>query len=164
MFLPTHSKIKLLILCLGSLVFLIGGLRAGKSAGKREQRLSVLTGLAGLLYVGLELCWYFYVGFLQSRTITLAYYFAWRLCGGVVAGLFLHVILKSAKVLLAASAVLLVVFNVFVIARHLVWATSLVGMGNGLFGGMLIVSLVLLCFDRLNKQNQGGKTESTMPG
>jgi len=66
-------------------LLLIGGLKAGHSGGNLQRRLLVPTGLAGLLYVVLELCWYFYVAFLQSREIALAYYFGWRLWGVVVA-------------------------------------------------------------------------------
>jgi hypothetical protein len=69
--------------------------------------------------VVLELCCYFYIAFLQSREIALAYYFGFRLWAGMVAGMFLYVVFRNAKVFLAASAVLLVAFNVFVIARHL---------------------------------------------
>jgi|SRR5580704_2634294 hypothetical protein len=157
MLLPTHSKITLSIICLGSLFFLVGGLR--RSARNRESQLSVLAGLAGLLYMGLDVCWYFYIRFLQSHTIALAYYFAMHLWGGIAVGMFLYIVHKSAKTLLAVSAVLLALFNVFVVARNLAWATSFVSTGDGLFGGMLIASLVFW-FDRPKKQS---KSESTMP-
>jgi hypothetical protein len=155
MFLPTSSKIKLFALCLGSLLFLIGGLKGGNSAGNRERRLLTLTGLAALFYVGLELCWYFYIRFLQSRETALAYYFSWRLWGGIVTAMFLYVIYRHAKVLLTISAVLLVAFNVFVIARHLARSTGLIGIGDGLFGGMFIASLVLLWFDQQDRHVDG---------
>jgi hypothetical protein len=57
-FLPASSKIKLLALCFGSLLVLGGGLKAGHIGGNLQRRLLVPTGLAGLLYVLLELCWY----------------------------------------------------------------------------------------------------------
>ena len=91
--------------------------------------------------------------------IALAYYFAMHLWGGIAVGMFVYVVHKSAKALLTVSAVLFVVFNVFVMARHLASATSFVGTGNGLFGGMLIASLVFW-FERPKQQNNG---ESTMP-
>jgi hypothetical protein len=159
-FLPASSKTKLLTLCFGSLLFLVGGLRAGHSGGNLQRRLLVPTGLAGLLYVLLELCWYFYIAFLQSRGIVLAYYFGFRFWGGIVAGMFLYVIFRNAKVFLAASALLLVAFNVFVIARHLGGAMGLVGHADGLFGGMFIASLVLLRLDQ--RQDQQLNTESVM--
>lgn len=159
-FLPASSKIKLLALCVGSLLFLIGGLKAGHSGGNLQRRLLVPTGLAGLLYVVLELCWYLYIAFLQSREIALAYYFGFRLWGGIVVGMFLYVIFRNAKVFLAASAVLFVAFNVFVIARHLGGAKVLVGHADGLFGGTFIASLVLLRLDQ--QQDQHLKTESAM--
>jgi hypothetical protein len=158
--LPTSSKIKLLALCFGSLLFLIRGLKAGRSSRNLQRRLLVPTGLAGLLYAVLELCWYFYIAFLQSREIALGYYFGFRLWGGMVVGMFLYVIFRNAKVFLAASAVLLVAFNVFVIARHLGGAMVLVGHADGLFGGMFIASLVLLRLDQ--RQDQHLNDESAM--
>jgi hypothetical protein len=158
--LPTSSKIKLLALCFLSLLFLIDGLKAGHSGGNRQRRFLVPTGLAGLLYVVLELCWYFYIAFLQSREIALAYYFGFRLWGGIVAGMFLYVVFRNPKVFLASSAVLLVVFNVFVIARHLGGAMGLVAHADGLFGGMFIASLVLLRLDQ--RQDQHLNAESPM--
>jgi hypothetical protein len=158
--LPASSKIKLLALCFGSILFLIDGLKAGHSGGNLQRRLLIPTGLAGLLYAVLELCWYFYFAFLQSREIALAYYFGFRLWGGIVAGMFLYVIFRNAKVFLAASAVLLVAFNVFVIARHLGGAMGLLGHAEGLFGGMFIASLVLLRLDQ--RQDQHPNAESAM--
>ena len=97
-FLPASSKIRLLALCFGSLLFLVGGLKAGHIGGNLQRRLLVPTGLAGLLYVLLELCWYLYIAFLQSRGIALTYYFGFRFWGGIVAGMFLYVIFRNAKV------------------------------------------------------------------
>jgi hypothetical protein len=159
-FLPASSKIKLLALCFGSLLFLVDGLKAGRSGGSLQRRLLVATGLAGLLYVVLELCWYFYIAFLHSRGIALAYYFGFRLWGGIVAGMFLYVVFRNAKVFLAASAVLLVAFNVLVIARHLGGAMGLVSHADGLFGGMFVASLVLLWLDQ--RQDQHLNAESAM--
>ena len=159
-FLPASSKSKLLALCFGSLLFLVGGLKAGHSGGNLQRRLLVPTGLAGLLYVLLELCWYFYIAFLQSRGIALAYYFGFRFWGGIVAAMFLYVIFRNAKVFLAASTVLLVAFNVFVIARHLGGAMGLVGHAFGLLGDMFIASIVLLRLDQ--RQDQHLNAESAM--
>ena len=159
-FLPASSKIKLLALCFGSLLFLVGGLKAGHSGGNLQRRLLVPTGLAGLLYVLLELCWYFYIAFLQSHGIALVYYLGFRFWGGIVAGMFLYVIFRNAKVFLVASAVLFVAFNVFAIARHLGGSMDLVGHADGLFGGMFFASLVLLRLDQ--RQDQHLNVESAM--
>jgi peptidoglycan/LPS O-acetylase OafA/YrhL len=162
MLLPTFIKITLSVVGLGSLLFLVGALKAGKSTGKRERRLMALTGLAGLLYIGLDLYWYFYAALLQSRAIAVAYYFAWHLSGGITLGMFVYVSFqRSAKVLLAASTALLVAFNVFVIARHPT-SIRLLCIGDGVFGGVLITSLPLLWFDQPKKQNQGENSESTV--
>ena len=61
---------------------------------------------------------------------------------------------------MAASAVLFVAFNVFVIARHLGGAMGLVGHADGLFGGMFIASLVLLRLDQ--RQERHLNAESAM--
>ena len=153
-FLPVYSKSKLLVLCFGSLLLLVGGLKAGHSGGNLQRRLLAPTGLAGLLYVLLELCWYFYIAFLPSRGIAFAYYFGFRFWGGIVAGMFLYVIFRNAKVFMGVSAVLLVAFNVFVIARHLGGAMSLLGHADGLFGGMFTASLALLRLDQRHDQRR----------
>ncbi len=57
--------------------------------------------------------------------------------------MFLYVgIPKGAKVLLTASAILFVAFNVFVIVRHLASATLFLCLGNSLVIGVLIPSAV----------------------
>jgi hypothetical protein len=100
----------------------------------------------------IELCCYFYIRFLPSREIALVYYFSWRLWAGVVTSMFLYIIWRKVKVLLIASAALFAAFNVFVITRHLTRATGLIGIGEGLFGGMFIASLFLLWFDQQHPQ------------
>jgi hypothetical protein len=138
---------------------LIGGLTAKKSVRSREQRLTFLTGLSGLLYVGLALFWYFDVRFLQSRAVALCYYCAWHLVGGIALGLFLYLgFPKAATTLLTASALLLVAFNVFVIVRHLGSATLFFCMGNSLVIGVLIPSAVVLWLyqPKMNDQSRSG--------
>src|SRR5213595_1795094 len=104
---------------LGSLFFLICALKARGSAQNRERRLMILSGLLGLLYVGLDLVWHFRVAFFQSRAITIPYYFTWHFVGGIALCMFAYVSrLASAKVLLVASTVLLAAFNVFAVTRH----------------------------------------------
>lgn len=129
------------LICLGSVLFLIGGLASQKGVRSREQWLMSLTGLFGMLYVLLALFWHFYVRFLQSRAMAIGYYFAWHVIGGIALGMLLYVgFPKGAKVLLTASAILFVAFNVFVIVRHLASATLFLCLGNSLFIGVLIPS------------------------
>jgi hypothetical protein len=155
--LPTFNKVTLSVICLGSLYFLIGGLTAQKGVRSREQRLMSLTGLFGLLYAGLALFWYFYVRFLQSRAVAIGYYFAWHLLGGIALGLFLYLgFPKAAKVLLTASAILLVAFNVFVIVRHLASATLFLCLGNSLVIGVLIPSAIVLWRYQPKTNHQSG--------
>jgi hypothetical protein len=138
-------------------LFLIGGLTAKKGVRSREQWLMSLTGLFGLLYVGLDLFWHFYVRVLQARVMAVGYYFAWHLVGGIALGMFLYVgFPKGAKVLLTASAILFVAFNVFVIVRHLASATLFLCLGNSLVIGVLIPSAVVVWLNQPKKNNQSG--------
>jgi len=66
--------------------------------------------------------------------------------------LLLRFVLKS-KPLLAGSLTLLVVFNAFVIVRHLPWLTRFVYVGEGLFAGMFLASLFLLWLDLSTKSS-----------
>jgi len=116
-----------------------------------------LTGLFGLLYLGLDLFWHFHVRFLQSRAMAIGYYFAWHLVGGIALGMFLYVgFPKGAKALLTASAILFVAFNVFVIVRHLASATLFLCLGNSLAIGVLIPSAAVLWLNQPKKNNQSG--------
>jgi hypothetical protein len=151
------NKITLSVICLGSLLFLIGGLTAKKGVRSREQWLMSLTGLFGFSYVGLDLLWHFYVRFLQSRAMVIGYYFAWHLVGGIALGMFLYVgFPKGAKFLLTASAILFVAFNVFVIVRHLASATLFLCLGNSLVIGVLIPSGLVLWLYQPKTSNQSG--------
>jgi hypothetical protein len=141
---PFH-KTTLSVICLGSLLLLIGGLPAKKRVRSRQQWLTSLTGLFGLLYVGSALIWYSYVRFLQSRAMAIGYYFAWHLVGGIALGMLLYVgFPKGAKALLTASAILFVAFNVFVIVRHAASTTLFLCLGNSLVLGVLIPSAIVL--------------------
>jgi len=125
---------------------LISGLRAGQGTG-RSRQLSILAGLAGLIYVALQLVSYLYgASIRQSREIAFSFYFARHLWAGITVALFSRFLLKS-KPLLAGSLALLVLFNAFVIVRHLAWVTRSVFIGEGLLTGMSLASLFLLWFD-----------------
>ncbi len=155
--LATFHTITLSLICLGSLVFLIGGLTAKEGVRSRDQRLMSLTGLSGLLYAGLALFWYFHVRFLQSRAVAVGYYFAWHLFGGIALGLFLYLgFPRAAKVLLTASGILFVAFNMFVIVRHLASSTLFLCLGNSLVIGVLIPSALVLWLYHPKTNNQSG--------
>jgi hypothetical protein len=158
--LPIFSQITLSLISLGFLWFLIGSLTGKKGLGSREQRLTFLAGLSGLIYVGLDLFWHFDVRFLQSRAVAVGYYFARHLMGGIAVGLLLSIGLPkaatAAKVLLTASVILLVAINVFVIVRHLASATLFFCLGNGLFIGVLIPSALVLWLYQPKTNNQSG--------
>src|SRR5450755_1822717 len=152
--LPASNRIVVGVVCLGSIMFLIGGLKAGKDTGRRSRQFSILAGLVGLIWVVLELCSSFYATSLrQSREIALAFFFTRHLWGGIMAGLFLRFVLKS-KPMLAGSLTLLIAFNAFVIVRQLPWLTRFVYIGEGLFAGMSLASLFLLWFDRTAKPSR----------
>jgi hypothetical protein len=152
--LPPFNRVTLSLICLGSLLFLIGGLTSRKGVRGREQWLMSLTGLFGLLYAGLNLFWHFHARFLQSRALAIGYYFAWHLVGGIALGMLLYVgFPKGAKVLLTVSAILLVAFNVFVIIHHLASAILFLCMVNSLVIGVLIPSAAVLWLNQPKKNN-----------
>jgi len=137
----------LLLVLIVSLIFLIPALRASGSAENR--RLMALSAMFGLLYVLLGLLWHFRFAFLQSRAITIPYYFAWHFEGGIVLCMFAYASrLASPKVLLVASTALLAAFNLFAVARHHPSVIRSLWWADGLYGGVLVTSLVLLWLDQ----------------
>jgi uncharacterized membrane protein len=134
-------------------MILISGLKAGKETGRRSRQFSILAGLAGLIWVGLQLFASFYATSLrQYRHIALAFFFTRHFWGGITAGLFSRFILKS-KSLLAGSLTLLIAFNAFVIVQQLPWVMRFVFIGEGLFAGTSLASLFLIWFDRAEKSS-----------
>ena len=73
---------ELLLVLTVSMIFLVPALRGSGTAENR--RLMSLNAMSGLLYVLLGFLWHFRVAFLQSRAVTIPYYFAWRFEGGIV--------------------------------------------------------------------------------
>jgi len=164
-----RHKITLSIIFLGSLWLLISGLKPGPGFRTREQRLTALAGLLGLLYGGLELYWYFYVGLLQSRWVAIAYYFAWHLLGGISVAVLLYIVHpKRTKVVLVISGISLVAFNLFAIsyytARHHASAIRFFSLGNALFIGVSISSGIFLWLDEGKRNNRNGDGEAAMSG
>jgi len=154
-----YSTIMLVLMTLGSLLFLIDGLR---NRGKRRAVLEILGGLFGLLFAALDMYKHTVVASWQSRGLVAAYYVGWQFSGGACAGMLLYVAgLMRASVLLTASTVFLVAANVFLIPRH---AIRLLCMADGLFGGLLIASLILIWFEHHYRQapklEGGGATKS----
>lgn len=79
-------------------------------------------------------------------------------------GLFSRALIKS-KLLLAGSLASLVLFNVFVIFRHLAWVTRFVFIGEALFAGISLASAFLTYFDVQNHtDNSGGRDETVTHG
>jgi hypothetical protein len=143
-----YSTIMLVVMTLGSLLFLLHGLM---NRGNRRTKLEILAGLFGLIYVGLGIYWHMVVASWQSRGLVVAYYVAWHFSGGIAAGMLLYVArFMSAKVLLTASTVFLVMANFFLIPRHR-YALRTLCLADGLFGGLLIVSLILIWFEHRHK-------------
>ena len=141
----------LVVVALGSLVFLLGGLR---DTGKPRSTLEILTGLFGLLYAGLGLYWHIGVAPWQSRGLAIAYYVAWHFSGGVAAAMLFYVVrFMSAKTLVTASTVMLVMANLFLIPRRRYAFRSLC-LAEGLFAGLLIASLALIWLEHRRTQLQ----------
>jgi len=142
----------LLVITFGSLFFLISGLRGRKTSRNRTSTLEALTGLVGLLYVGLDLYWHGDVTFWKSRAVVIAYYVAWHFVGGVAVAMLVCVIrLLKPKALLIASTALLIVTNILWITRR-GSAIPPFCLANGLFSGLLITSLILICFEHPRRQ------------
>jgi len=163
-----RHKITLSIIFLGSLWLLISGLKPELGFRTREQRLTALAGLLGLLYGGLELYWYFYVGHLQSRWVAIAYYFAWHLLGGISVAVLLYIVHpKCTKVVLVISGISLVAFNLFAVSyytpRHHASAIRFFSLGNALFIGVSISSGIFLWLDG-KRNNRNGDGEAAMSG
>jgi hypothetical protein len=143
-----YSTIMLVGASLGSLLFLIDGVR---NRGNRRATLEILAGLFGLLYVGLGIYWHMAAGSWQSRGLVVAYYVAWHFSGGVAAGMLLYVArFMSARVLLTASTAFLVMANLFLIPRQR-YAIRTLCLADGFFGGILIASLTLIWFEHRHK-------------
>ena len=146
-----YSTIMLVVVALGSLIFLVSGL---KNRGKTHSTLEILTGLFGLVFVGLDFYWHMGVAFSRLRGLAIAYYVAWHFSGGVAAAMLLYVSrLMSARTLVIASTVFLVMANLFLIPRHRYAFRSLC-LAEGLFAGLLIASLTLIWFEHHRRQVQ----------
>ena len=168
--LPTFNKITISIIFVGSLFLLIGVLRSREGLKTREQRLTALTALLGLFYVGLELYWFVYVGSFPFRGFAIFYHFARHLLGGIVLGLLFYLgSPKSTKTILLISGLAFVALNLFIIAhyglRHLGSAIRFLSLVNGGLIGVSITSAVLLWLDldqgKANNQSNAG---ATIPG
>jgi hypothetical protein len=157
--LTTANEATLSIIFLGSLWLLFSSLRPGRGPQERqEQRTEGLTGLLGLLSGGLDLCWD--LGLLRYSSTAVAVYFARHLLRGIVVTMLAAIVLpKSTKLLLAVSATLFVVFNLFAIAhyglRHL-GSNRLFFLANGFFIGVSLPFVWLQGQGKTGSENADG--------
>ena len=79
--LATANWIMVSIIFLGSSMLLIHSLNLDLQKWKR--RILAVTGLLGLPYVAMELCWRLYIGVIRSWP-TAAFYFAWHFLAGFI--------------------------------------------------------------------------------
>lgn len=150
MTLGIYGTIMLVVMTLGSLVFVLEGLMSRSN----RRAMSILTGLLGMLYVGLDLYWHTAVRFWQSRELVIFYYVAWHFSGGMAAGMLLYVVrVVSARVLLTASTAFLILGNLFFIPRQ-PYAIRSLCLVNSLFSGLIIASLILIWFGHRQGQIQ----------
>jgi hypothetical protein len=139
--LTTANEIALSIILLGSLLLVIHSLRPDLQKGQR--RLGVLTGLLGLPYVAMDLCWRLYIGVVRSWP-TAAFYFAWHCLGGISVAMLLSIILRK-KVVLGIASISTVALALFAIMhylpRHLGGAIHFSSFGIGLLIGASVSSV-----------------------
>ncbi len=147
LFLPPFTKITYLVISLGSLLFLVSGIKDCKSKKNRRGALIIIAGIIGLLYIGLGVYWYDHVGPWHSRAIAIALYAAIHFTAGVAIGLLLYVSrLCSTKFMVAISSVSLIVANTLAVMRRP--AVRVLYLEEGLFAGLFMVSLALFWLDR----------------
>jgi hypothetical protein len=160
--LATTSWINLSIILFVSLMLLIHSVRPELEKWKR--RLTAVTGLLGLPYVAMDLCWRSYIGVIRSWP-TAAFYFALHFLGGVSIGMLLSIVLPKKVVLGIASisSVALTLFGiVHYLPKHLGGAIHVSSLGIGLFVGAL-VSSVSRWFNEGYTVSQNGDVASEPP-
>ena len=139
--LTTANEITLSIILLGSLLLLIHSLRPDLQ--KWQRRLGAVTGLLGLPYATMDLCWRLYIGVIGSWP-TAAFYFAWHFLGGISVAMLLSIVLPK-KVVLGIASISTVALTLFAIMhylpRHLGGAIHFSSFGIGLFIGASVSSV-----------------------
>ncbi|HST11681.1 MAG TPA: tetratricopeptide repeat protein [Terriglobales bacterium] len=112
----TLSKVNLSIALLGSVWLLIssrGDIR------NREQRGAVLTGLLGLLWVGLDVYWHFHFGTLLALSAVNAFYFGNSLLSGIFVAMLIPIAWPQGfKVVVTLSAMLFIGCNVYAMMHY----------------------------------------------
>jgi hypothetical protein len=160
--LATANGITLSIILLGSSLLLIHSLRPDLQKWKR--RLAAVTGLLGLPYVAMDLCWRLYIGVIRSWP-TAAFYFAWHFLGGISVAMLLSIVLPK-KVVLGIASISSVALTLFAIVhylpRHLGGAIRVSSLGIGLFVGAS-VSSVSRWFNEGNAVSQNGDVAPQSP-
>jgi hypothetical protein len=139
--LATANWIMLSIILLGSSMLLIHSLNLDLQKWKR--RIAAVTGLLGLPYVAMELCWRLYIGVIRSWP-TAAFYFAWHFLAGFSVAMLLSTLVPK-KVVLSMASISSVALTLFAIVhylpRHLGGAIHLSSLGIGLFVGASVSSV-----------------------
>jgi len=160
--LATAKGIILSLILLASSLLLIHSLRPDLQKWKRQ--LLAVTGLLGLPYVAMDLCWRLYIGVIRSWP-TAAFYFAWHLLGGISIAMLLSIVLPKRVVLGIASisSVALTLFAlIHYLPRHLGGAIHFSSFGVGLFIGAS-VSSVSQWFNEGRAASQNGSVASQSP-
>ena len=123
-----------------------------------------VTGLLGLPYVTMGLCWRLWVGVIRSWP-TAAFYFAWHSLVGIFLAMLLSIYIPK-KVVLGISVIACAAFTFFAIGhylpRHLGAAIHLASLGVGLFVGASISS-VSRWFNEGNEASQNGDVAPQSP-
>jgi len=160
--LATTNWINFSIILFGSLMLLIHSLRPDLQKWKRRR--GVVTGLLGLPYVAMDLCWRLYIGVIRSWP-TAAFYFAWHFLGGISVAMLAAIVLPK-KVVLSIASISAVALTLFAIMhylpRHLGGAIHFSSFGIGLLVGAL-VSSASRWFNEGNTLSQNGDVTPESP-
>jgi hypothetical protein len=139
--LATANWIMVSIILLGSSMLLIHSLNLDLQKWKR--RIAAVTGLLGLPYVAMEVCWRLYIGVIRSWP-TAAFYFTWHFLAGFSVAMLLSTLVPK-KVVLSMASISSVALTLFAIVhylpRHLGVAIDLSSLGIGLFVGASVSSV-----------------------
>lgn len=145
-----NGKIGLVVTFLGSSLLLAGFRSKGKITQNRQQRFAAIAGLLGLIYVGLDILGFTYIGRLHSASAVDAFYLAKNLLAGTfVAMLILFVSgRRGVKIALGISGIVVIGFNVRFIAHydlaHIAAAQRLFCSTNGMSIGLSVPLAIFL--------------------
>jgi hypothetical protein len=145
--LSTSNKVFIAIQLLGGVLFLFFPPRRGRRFNLQQP--VMLAGLLVLLCAGLDLYWYSHIEILRATSIITPLYFCKHICVGMTIAMLFFVVRpwqRSANVLLRISIALLLVFDIYIIARHQVNNSAQTAQRfysiNGLLIGVVIISAI----------------------